>query len=244
MSDARIRVVVAPGRRVRIDPHPSGLEGMAPLYVDAGEGLTVSDAVADQLYRRGDVLHPQTGQARPAETFGARPLVTMGAESWASLAARADAETEAEYEERRREQRPGETVSEYRERKKRDEQTDPDEADASAFAARMRERARCAAILGSKAAGSRLDMAAPFAFATDMSRREADAALRQIAAGTPPPRQVSGQESFCARMDRQRSPQLGNGFAAEAPDASTPDGLARQMLAVAGLAVDRRGQQQ
>lgn len=212
MSDARIRVVVAPGRRVRINPQMD----MAHLFGAPRR------KVAASLERRADRSRPSRAQSSDKR----------------------DDETEAEYEERRREQRPGETVSEYRERKKRDEQTDPDEADASAFAARMRERARCAAILGSKAAGSRLDMAAHFAFATDMSRREADAALRQIAAGTPPPRQVSRQESFCARMDRQRSPQLGNGFAAEAPDASTPDGLARQMLAVAGVAVDRRRQHQ
>ena len=92
MSGPMVRVVVAPGRRVRIDPHPSGLEGMAPLYVDAGEGLTVSDAVADQLYRRGDVLHPQTGQPRPAEIFRTPPLVTKSSETFESLAARADAE--------------------------------------------------------------------------------------------------------------------------------------------------------
>ena len=193
------------------------------------------------------------GIARPRGSKAAPPVQRGGrvtsAKSGGKPDDKRDDETMEEFEERRREQRPNETVLEYRERKTRDERLqcdDDEETDSDAQAARMRERARCAAIFGSKAAGSRPDMAAHFAFATDMSRRDAVAALRQIAAGTPPPPSplLLRRESFCARMDRRHSPQLGNGLAPEAPDANTPDGLARQMLAVAGVPVERKGLRQ
>ena len=159
-----------------------------------------------------------------------------------------DDETEDEFEQRRREQRPGETVQEYRERKKCDEQRQPDEdeeTDGEAKAARMRERARCAAIMRLAVAAKRPDVAAHLAFYTDLTRNQAATVLLAAAAGEPPiPPPVAKRDGFSARMDRLRSPQLGNGFGTEVPDASTPDGLARKMLAAAGLAVDRRGQQQ
>ncbi len=158
-----------------------------------------------------------------------------------------DDETEDEFEQRRREQRPGETVQEYRERKKCDEQRQPDdeETDGDAKAARMRERARCAAIMRLPVAAKRPDVAAHLAFYTDLTRNQAATVLLAAAAGEPPiPPPVAKRDGFSARMDRLRSPQLGNGFGTEVPDASTPDGLARQILAAAGMPVELKGRQQ
>jgi len=74
---------------------------------------------------------------------------------------------------------------------RRADEDDGDEADAEddrdedAKAARGRERTRCAAIFASKAAGKRPDMAAHFAFNTNLSRRAAINALEATVAGMP-----------------------------------------------------------
>lgn len=73
------------------------------------------------------------------------------------------------------------------------------------------------------------------AFATDLTRREAIEALSAIAAGTPQAPMPTQRESFTARMDRQRSPQLGSGEWSGGSAADTPDGLARRALAAAGI---------
>lgn len=72
-----------------------------------------------------------------------------------------------------------------------DDSDDPDgdeddEADPQARAARKRERARCAAIFGSKSAGKRPDLAAHLAFNTGLPRREAIGLLKAAAAGDEP----------------------------------------------------------
>jgi hypothetical protein len=69
-----------------------------------------------------------------------------------------------------------------------DDDVDPDAAEErdKEKAARGRERARCAAIFGSKAAGSRPDVAAHLAFNTSMSAREAIGMLGAFAAGGAP----------------------------------------------------------
>ncbi|AQS88264.1 hypothetical protein AA101099_1780 [Neoasaia chiangmaiensis NBRC 101099] len=61
-----------------------------------------------------------------------------------------------------------------------------DEEDPKARAARKRERARCAAIFGSKSAGKRPDLAAHLAFNTSLPRREAVSLLKAAAAGEEP----------------------------------------------------------
>jgi len=90
-----------------------------------------------------------------------------------------------------------------------DDDTDPDAEDdddemrgKSAVArARRREQARCAAIMGSKAAGRNVELAANLAFKTRMTRPEALAILRTSPAG------ASSQSQARAA----RNPRLGAG---------------------------------
>ena len=137
------------------------------------------------------------------------------------------------------EQNPSARMGKRRERRKSDDDDDEGE-DPAEHAARQRERARCAAIISSPAAAARPDMAAHFAFATNLSRSEAVNALRAVAAGQPVQAAAPAptrRDSFSARIDRQRSPNLGDGSGAEAPAADTPDAVARQMLAAAGVKI-------
>ncbi|WP_431276270.1 hypothetical protein ACQ858_08455 [Variovorax ureilyticus] len=97
-----------------------------------------------------------------------------------------------------RDQREGESDDDYAKRMKAldDEEEDKDKdakadddndeemrGDSTAAAARRRERARCAAIFGSKAAAKNPVLAANLAFNTAMTRKEALAVLE----GTPAP---------------------------------------------------------
>jgi hypothetical protein len=90
---------------------------------------------------------------------------------------------------------------------KRAEEDDDDEDEEmrgkSAIArARRREQARCAAIMGCKAAGRNIELAANLAFNTRMGRHEAIAILK----GTP------GKSAIGDRQQRTaRNPQLGAG---------------------------------
>ena len=112
-----------------------------------------------------------------------------------------------------------ESDEDYKERKKReqeeaeDEEDDEDEKDAKKKAVRMRERARCSAIFASPAAGVRPDLAAHFAFATNLSRRDAVATLAVAAQGgaAPGPR----KQGLSDRMGRQANPDLGRDPPAE-----------------------------
>jgi hypothetical protein len=65
----------------------------------------------------------------------------------------------------------------------RDEDEVADARNPSLGAARIRERQRCAAIFSSPYAAARLDMAAHYAFETDLGRKEACKALARLAAG-------------------------------------------------------------
>ncbi|WP_174958030.1 hypothetical protein [Burkholderia aenigmatica] len=69
--------------------------------------------------------------------------------------------------------------------------------------ARRRERARCAAIMGSKAAGRNVELAANLAFNTSMTRKEALAILRASPAAD------SGSARSQARAER--NPRIGAG---------------------------------
>ncbi|MGF6549316.1 hypothetical protein [Paraburkholderia youngii] len=91
-----------------------------------------------------------------------------------------------------------------------DDDTDPDAEDdddemrgkSAAARARRRERARCAAIMGSKAAARNVELAANLAFKTSMTRQEALAILR-----SSPGASTASQSQ--RRADR--NPQLGAG---------------------------------
>lgn len=75
----KITVVVAPGGSVSISPHPSGLAQLGPLHLRDGETLQVTREKAEQLYQRGDILHPDTGRPKPTPTPVSGPTVTYGA---------------------------------------------------------------------------------------------------------------------------------------------------------------------
>jgi hypothetical protein len=107
-----------------------------------------------------------------------------------------------------------ESDEDYKKRKEKEQEEaaedDDDEMDAKSKAARLRERARCSAIFSSPAAGTRPDMAAHLAFATNMSRKDAIASLAIAAQGyvnhttaAAPPRR-----SLADRMDRVPNPDL------------------------------------
>jgi hypothetical protein len=91
--------------------------------------------------------------------------------------------------------------------KEKDAEGDDDEDEMSgksaAASARRRERARCAAIFGSKAAGRNPVLAANLAFNTRMTRKEAIAVLESTPAAVQPGADRSG-----------RNPVLGSGASA------------------------------
>ena len=107
----------------------------------------------------------------------------------------------------------GESDEDYKERKKReqeeaeDDEDEDDEKDVKKKAVRMRERARCAAIFASPAAGVRPDLAAHFAFATNLSRRDAVSTLAVAAQGGAAPQ--LRKPGLSDRMGRQANPDLG-----------------------------------
>lgn len=86
-----------------------------------------------------------------------------------------------------------------------DEEDDEEEmrGKSAVARARRRERARCAAIMGSKAAGRNVELAANLAFNTSMTRQEALAILRS----SPAADSSSGRSQARA----ERNPRLGAG---------------------------------
>ena len=120
-----------------------------------------------------------------------------------------DDETDEEYEKRKKREQD-ESAEEDDEPKKGkaadgdddDAEDKEDKKDAKATAARRRERARCAAIFASKHAATRPDMAAHYAFATNLTRREARTALAAVAAGQP--QSAGGLAGRMAGMEQLR----------------------------------------
>ena len=102
-----------------------------------------------------------------------------------------------------------------------------DDTDSKEKAARKAERARCAAIFGSKAAASRPDMAAHLAFETDMAAAGAIKMLDAIAAGQPKP---SGLGS---RMASVHVPKIGTDN--DAPDANPTTAAGASALAASAI---------
>ncbi len=69
----KLRLTVAPGAVVILDPHPSGFLGLAPLRLHAGDILFAEWEEATRLFQDGQVLHPETGKVierRPAPMNG------------------------------------------------------------------------------------------------------------------------------------------------------------------------------
>lgn len=147
-----------------------------------------------------------------------------------------------------RKQRDGESDEDYAERmeeldKKESEgegdpngedgQDDPEAEDDAGEsdkekAARAKERARCAAIFGSKAAGSRPDVAAHLAFNTSMRASAAISMLNAFASGAPAAA-APARQSLASRMSGVQTPNVGASGAA-AP-ANSAQGTAAMILA-------------
>jgi len=104
-----------------------------------------------------------------------------------------------------------------------DDDGDDDEDDASARAGAMRERARCAAIFGSRHAAGRPDLAAHLAFSTNMSAREAIGTMKTLVGG----QKTGARSSLAARMEAESVPNPGQG-SGETPTGAR--GLAAAML--------------
>ncbi len=93
------------------------------------------------------------------------------------------AETEEEKRKREKDEQDREVDQSRKRRDDDDDDDERDDDDPDASAARGRERARCAAIFASPHAAVRPDMAAHYAFGTDLTRRQALRALEATTAG-------------------------------------------------------------
>lgn len=99
-----------------------------------------------------------------------------------------------------------------------------DEEDEKEKAARKSERARCAAIFASPAAGIRPDVAAHLAFSTDMSSADAVGMLETVSAGSTPVR------GLAMRMATVAVPNVGDSGGA-APAAGSSTDIAAKIVA-------------
>ena len=106
------------------------------------------------------------------------------------------------------------------------EKAEDDDSAKAVKAARNFERARCAAIFASPAAGIRPDMAAHLAFTTNMSSASAIAMLEVAAKGGSA---QSDKKSLANRMASVQTPNPGAN--AGSPSANPSQALAQQILA-------------
>ena len=112
-----------------------------------------------------------------------------------------------------------------------DADAEDDDESEEAKAARKAERARCAAIFGTKAAASRPDMAAHLAFETGMKASAAIKMLGAIAAGQPK------GASLASRMATVKQPIVGSEVPRDsAPQSSAAAATAKAIVAAAARA--------
>lgn len=144
---------------------------------------------------------------------------------------------EEEEEEKKKEDARRAEEEEKEEKKKEDEakkakKAEEDEDDKEK-AARVNERARCAAIFKCAAAGTRPDVAAHLAFNTSMPSAEAISMLETFAIGGAPQ-----PSSLASRMANVKTPNVGAGAAA-APAAGSDAAVTAQIIAAGKI---RRGE--
>lgn len=144
---------------------------------------------------------------------------------------------EEEEEEKKKEDARRAEEEEKEEKKKEDEakkakKAEEDEDDKEK-AARVNERARCAAIFKCAAAGTRPDVAAHLAFNTSMPSAEAIGMLETFAMGGAPQ-----PSSLASRMAGVRPQNVGAGAAA-APAAGSDAAVTAQIIAAGKI---RRGE--
>src|SRR5471032_558437 len=123
--------------------------------------------------------------------------------------AQREGESDDEYakrmEDEERKQRDGESDQDYAKRMEElDGDPDDDDDGEKEKATRTAERARCAAIFGAAAAGSRPDVAAHLAFNTDMASADAIKMLNTVASGGAPT-----ARSLSSRMSSVQTPNPG-----------------------------------
>lgn len=144
-----------------------------------------------------------------------------------------DGESDDDYaarvEEDERKQRDGESDEDYAKRMEDDDADAGDDTETDKEkAARASERARCAAIFGAAAAGTRPDVAAHLAFSTDMAAAEAIKMLNSFAGGA-----AMSARSLSSRMSavQTKNPGTGAAPAAAAGGAGAAATVAAQIIA-------------
>lgn len=148
-----------------------------------------------------------------------------------------DGESDDEYakrmEEGDRKQRDDESDEDYAKRMEEVDAADGDDQETDKEqAARVNERARCAAIFGAAAAGARPDVAAHLAFSTDMAAADAIKMLNSFAGGGP-----LAQRSLSSRM---ASVNIQNPGAVVAPAAAAPSGNSAVAVAAQIIAAGKK----
>lgn len=107
--------------------------------------------------------------------------------------------------------------------KKPDMEDEKEKEEQAKKAGSLAERARCAAIFSCKSAAVRPDMAAHFAFDTNMSAAEATATLDKIASGKP----TGKTNGLSERMANVAQPKV----SASSPNQDAPMSFAEQAMA-------------
>ena len=177
------------------------------------------------------------GVARFAHLLGINPRASEPENGDDDAPERLDGESDEDYAKRCEEEKA--KKAKKAEEDKNSEGDGPDDTgeagddDRKDKASRKSERARCAAIFGSKAAAARPDMAAHLAFETDMSAEDSIKMLGAIAAGQPKPNGLS------SRMASVAVPVVGANGGPGAPDVTTAAG-ASAVAANAIIAAARR----
>jgi hypothetical protein len=147
-----------------------------------------------------------------------------------------DGESDEDYakrmEDEERKQRDDESDEDYAKRMEEAGAADDDDTETDKEqAARVKERARCAAIFGAASAGTRPDVAAHLAFSTDMPAAEAIKMLNSFA-GDP-----AAARSLSSRMARVQTKNPGAGAA---PGAASPAGNSAAAVAAQIIAAGKK----
>lgn len=144
-------------------------------------------------------------------------------------AARADDEDEEKKDDAKAEDGDGDEDDEEKKDAKASDEDEEDDEEEMKASARVRERARCAAIFKSKHAAGRPHIAAELAFNTTLTARQAIGVLASIAAGdAAAPKTRSG--GLAAAMATIANPKVGAGDAAPLSP-SDPKAVAAQIIA-------------
>ncbi len=155
----------------------------------------------------------------------------------------ASAKTEGEEDREEEDEKPDGKKAKGKKAASEDDEEEEDEDEAEmrgngvAAQARRRERKRCAAIFGSKAAAGIPHVAAQLAFGTTMSASAAIKVLEASALHAHPA--AAAKPTLRERMEAENIPSVASGPAAKAPTAGQPGSAAAMALAAYRKATGR-----